>query len=274
MTVSIVYDDAIGDPLVDVLKQNPIKGIESKPLSVFLKDAGFSFDNESLTLKVENLKVKSSRIIDRVVEITPKAIEAISASNANLLHRGQVFSAYETIIKQTEDLNFSCQYTEMGKLLPLPTQWQIINKHFLDINTPEFRYGYGPEVIDYSDLLNPIFKSPFDLYSWKPNKRKDIKVWDEFVVSRPKGTPVISFKISEGVIVDSLDGTHIMDDIKENIIYKTKIIIKLFEASIGEILWFVEDNNITFCAFSLFLSGAAQSKYFSDEAINFFQSYT
>lgn len=273
MSAILVLDDAVGDPIADVLTRHPIDGLAIVPLSDFLKASGVTYDEDSGRLTKLSLKDGThDRVLDRVVEISPLAIENFAGGKSSL-QRGQLYSAYEELMAETETLSERRQYTGLGKLVPLPTQWFIIAKNLPHVATPSFRYGYGPEVIDAEGLREPIHKSPFDLYTWKPNERAEGFIWDDFIVSRPAGRPFLAYRLNENVIIEALDGGEIDPGSCSDIANLTGEALDLFSANIGEVLWFLDGDRPVFAAFSHFLAGAAKSPQFENEARRYLGSF-
>ena len=273
MSAILVLDDVIGDPIADVLTRYPIEGWAIVQLSDFLKARGVIYDDESgrlAKLPLEN--ASHHRVLDRVVEISPLAIENFAGGKSSL-QRGQLYSAYERLIAGTETLSERRQYTGLGKLLPLPTQWFIIAQNLPHVATPYFRYGYGPEIIDAEELCEPIYKSPFDLYTWKPNERVEGSIWDDFIVSRPAGRPILAYKLTENVKVEALDGGEIDSTSSDVLADLTVETLELFSANIGEVLWFLDGDRPVFAAFSHFLAGAAKSPEFENEARKYLSGF-
>lgn len=273
MSAILVLDDAVGDPIADVLTRHPIDGLAIVPLSYFLKASGVAYDEDSGRLTKLSLQDGAhDRVLDRVVEISPLAIENFAGGKSSL-QRGQLYSAYEELMAETETLSERRQYTGLGKLVPLPTQWFIIAKNLPHVATPSFRYGYGPEVIDAEGLREPIHKSPFDLYTWKPNERAEGFIWDDFIVSRPAGRPFLAYRLNERVIIEALDGGEIDPGSCSDIANLTVEALDLFSANIGEVLWFLDGDRPVFAAFSHFLAGAAKSPQFENEARRYLGSF-
>ncbi len=272
MRVLLVHDDKVGDPIADVLMKFPIKEVESVALSDFLKRCGVEMSTTDCTATVGDLDGIYDRVIDRVVEVSPRTLEAFGGKGAGL-QRGQVLAIYEQLLARTDPPDMGRQYSTLGKLLPLPTQWYLVNKSFPALRTPEFRYAYGPEIIDGQDMSSPIFKSPFDLYTWKPNERPDKQAWDDFIVSRPSGIPVLSYKLNDEVIIESLQPVSTLIPHTSLLRSATVEILQLFSARVGEILWYVTESDVTFAAFSHFLAGAAMSTEFSAQARVYLDSF-
>jgi hypothetical protein len=262
----LILDDKIGDPIADLLLKRPIDDIQIIDLSRFLSECGVKSDNRG-RLSIGSSALRPVSVIDRVVEISPATVEAIGGPDT-VLQRGQVFAAYQALISPVVELSVRRQYTCLGKLVPLPTQWHLVQKRLPQTHIPKFIYGYGPVKVDTTELLSPIHKSPFDLYAWKPNKRPEGMPWDELVVDRPKGRPFLSFQLGGELIVEPLDGGS-CDNVHDMISPLFPTLLEVFAAEIGEALWFVDGRSITFAAFSHFLAGAAKSARFEDATYAF-----
>ncbi len=260
MTTFLVFDDKVGDPIADVLIKRPIDDIEMVELSKFLLRFGVANDGPCrLIVSPDSIRPKS--VIDRVIEISPATIEAVGGAGTPL-QRGQVYAAYEELISGAMELSCDRQYTSLGKLVPLPTQWLLVRQRLPQVDVPAFVYGYGPETTDTTGFDQPIFKSPFDLYGWKPNKRPTGLIWDELVVDRPTGRPLLSYQLGGELVVEAFDGESVSARLTESITTLFPIVLDVFAARVGEALWFVGDGSITFAAFSHFLAGAARSRRF------------
>jgi hypothetical protein len=128
----------------------------------------------------------------------------------------------------------------------------MVKKAIPGISLPQFKYGYGPELVDASDIEAPIFKSPFDLYTWRPNTptEKEDPV-DVFVVDRPRGRPLNAFFCGQHVGMKWLDEPSDVDANTRTSLTPLVLGVKdVFTAFIGETLWFVHGNEITFASFS------------------------
>ena len=271
MSVLLISDDAVKDHIGNVLTQRPRGGFEQLSLSQFLWRCGVRVNSQG-RLVIDATDPMSMTIIDRVVEISSTTVSAVGGASA-LLHRGQVYSAYEQLLCKETSHRKSTQYTLLGRLLPLTTQWLLVNRALPQIGIPEFRSGYGPERVQAKGLTDPIFKSPFDLYSWRPNERPDEVVWDDFIVSRPVGRPILTYRLTDRTIIEALDHDVSFTGHEALLEIVFPKVLELFEAAVGEALWFGTGGQLTFAAFSHSLSGAAKSERFTDEADAYLQSF-
>lgn len=280
----IVCDDFVGDPLTDVAASLSEPGApQFIRLSDFLKREGCYYNSDDATLCRHPVAVGEThdgspvRILDRVIEVSPKTVEVIGADEG-LLHRGQILDRYQAILASHDTPQPEMRYSTVGRLHPLPTQWYLVERAGLPVATPVYRYGYGPTPIDTDDLSAPIFKSPFDLYKWKPNEPPDQEgeLWDQFAVDLPAGVPVLTYFLGETRALhflkeaDELPPEHVC----RGLFAQMAAVATLFGSPVaGEVLWYVDGENVTFAAFSHFLSGAAQTPSFAADAEAFFRSY-
>lgn len=274
-----IVDDAAPEPLFDALQD--LLGVDSVdvwPLSNLIRDAGIRFIEGRVEFSTQLHWPEGtllSHILDRAVEIT-RATTKNAAQKTGLIYSsacsiGLVSSALQHILKKYQGWSVeNCQYSTVGKVLPLHLQWLCVERALPDIKTPSYLYGYGPEVVNFADFENPICKSPFDLYSWKTVNNLDKSALDKFIVERPKGSPVLSFCIEDLIFVcDPSTGLELTDD---RIIQFTRDVARLFcrTTRIAEILWFIDEDRVTFAAFSHKLFSAVRTKIFQNRADEFY----
>lgn len=276
----IVCDDFVGDPLTDIAAE--IDG-HGKPeyilLSDFLAQEGYTYDSDEADLELTGSEPSASgfRILDRVVELSPKTVEKIGKGEG-LLQRGQILARYQSLLAKYGVDTDGRRYSTVGHLHPLPTQWHIVDKANLGVTVPAYVYGYGPTPVDAGHLEAPIFKSPFDLYSWKAGDGPpdDELIWDQFATETPAGVPVLTY------FLGSVRAMHVLKDSPDrpsqvtlrSLFDKMGDIAELFGHPLtGECLWYIDGKKIVFAAFSHFLSGAGKSETFKPNAELFFREY-
>lgn len=267
MTICLIVDDKIGDPIADYVSHHPDPDIDIVTLSAFFRRAGVGVTQAgrlSFTPADEDFGI----LIDRVVDISQMTIEALGGPRP-LLCRGQIWDMYHKLLSRASGAPHFGPPAGMGKSLALPTQWLLVERRHLAVKTPRFVHGYGPEPADASGLGRCIYKSPFDLYDWQPNAPPDGMIWDQFVVERPAGRPVLAYALAGRVVVEPLDGAPLDPADDRRVAAAFAEVMRLFEASIGEALWFVDQADIIFAAFSRFLSGAANCPSFDAEMAQF-----
>jgi len=280
----IVCDDFVGDPLADIAAS--LDGADTPEfilLSDFLDREGYYYDRDDATLRrrTESLDdfddLPTMRILDRVVELSPRTVDVIGGENG-VLQRGQILDRYRAILTRHKTPVPDMRYSTVGRLHPLPTQWYMVDHAGLPVATPVYRYGYGPTPIDTDDLAAPIFKSPFDLYKWKPNQppEQEGELWDQFAADLPAGVPVLTYFLGETRALHFLKEVDVLppEHVCRGLFVHMDAVAALFGNPVaGEVLWYVDGEDVTFAAFSHFLSGAAQTSSFAADAEAFFRSY-
>jgi hypothetical protein len=168
-------------------------------LSRFLTKAGIAFNRDSGYLAwdqdilAQNFPDYRSRdICNRVVSIskqTPRVLDG----NTEILPPSLVLHSFALVLKQFRHVwGEPGKYSSVGDLLPLNLQWHVFKSRIIDIATPNFAYGFGFAKLDTNDFLQPIWKSPFDFYNWKPNDGGQNEI-HPFVVDRPAGYPILLY---------------------------------------------------------------------------------
>jgi len=266
-----VIDDSSPEPLFSVLKDLiGAPAVDVWPVSNLIQDADVKFVNGRVEFPSQiswptanNL----SFVVDRLVEITSVTVNNAAAKNGSSglgsCSIGLVSKAYQFVLQNVENWDDkNCQYSTVGMVLPLHLQWNYIRKHFPFVAVPFYLYGYGPEILDYSNFQNPIFKTPFDLYSWRKGIAPENTVTDKFVVERPTGLPVLTFCIGACVFAcDPVTGVELQN---EKLIQLTNKISSLFcnKINIAEILWFLDGDSVTFGSLSHKLFAATRLEIF------------
>jgi hypothetical protein len=274
----LIVDDAMTDPLAEVGKALGDEGIEVLRLSDFVRREGFDFDPEAADLR--RLRTSGSaepeqrRVLDRVVTVSTMSLSQFDGGE-RLLRPGQLSFAYETLLGEIGCApDAGAAYSTVGKVLPLPTQWRLVSQNLPELAVPAYKHGYGPEMVPADDFEKPIFKSPFDLYSWKTNERPDEVVWDQFIVEAPGGTPVLSYFLGSNAIVSSLRAeVELEPESAARLSNLTLEIGRLFRAQVGEILWFVEGDKVVFAAFSHLLAAARRHGQFAEAAEGYLREF-
>ena len=210
-----------------------------------------------------------------MVEVSQKTVVEFDGAK-DLLQRGQVFACYEAVLNESGLSGADRQYSTVGRLLPLPTQWRLVGQAGLPVTTPRFLYGYGPMPVDASTLERPTYKSPYDLYHWRANQpEEEGEIWDQFVVESPEGAPLLVSFLGEDYAVNALrkGEEQIAQDVSATLVALSRRIAGLFGAKLGEVLWYVNGAEIMFASFSHFLKGASLTPGFSIRAAAFLEDY-
>lgn len=262
MKVLIVKDDAIPEALEGLLKAGDnAESFEILPISRFITLHGYRYDSASgrfISDAAVARTLEANLLVDRVVEVTQQSCLALAGGGAPTLFRGQVLHVYQMLLRRYLRLGESqgC-YATVGTLVPLFTQWGMVNKTLPWLKVPDYKYGYGPEVIDASEFERPVYKTPFDLYDWRPNAAPEGIPDDSFVVNRPEGTPMLLFFCGRQVAARCLsDGSLVDKQLVSRMRDTVLLIADKFSAFMGETLWFMHGDTMTFAAFSHRLDAA------------------
>jgi hypothetical protein len=263
MTVLMVRDDAIPDLDDVLLKSYGPEASQVCLLSEFISAHGYRYDSTAGRFVADQerstnaLPSKPCLLVNRVVEVSTQTCTTL-ADGSFLPMRGQVNHVYERILSRYDQPYSSVHcYSTTGKLVPLFTQWRMAKDKMPWLEVPEYRYGYGPEIIDTSGLRAPIYKTPFNLYDWRPNSPPEGIPFDSFVVDRPKGDPLIAFFCGDHIAMRWLaDGRSVSAEIVEKLTNSVRMIKEIFSAFLGESLWFIDGENTVFACFSHRLSAA------------------
>ena len=260
----IVRDDSIPDAFYAAAADG-IELCRELKISEFLLSHGCHYDNDSGCFQVDGPVAKDIEIlkigllINRVVEVSKES--CLNLANRGIApSRGQVNHAYSILLKMYSQAPAQLQqYSTVGTLVPLFTQWRMIQNHISGISTPDYRYGYGPEIIDAEGFLRPIYTTPFHLYDWRPNSPMIDPPNDTFIIERPLGDPLLAFFCGDHVsmrwIAEGSPADKALPDGFGDIVLSVK---DIFGAWAGESLWFVDSDRITFASFSHRLSAAQQ----------------
>lgn len=142
-------------------------------------------------------------------------------------------------------------YGLCGDYLPLYLQWKNVQALDLIVDTPRYDYAFGNLKPITEGFTNTIYTSPFDLRSWQPNSPPE-RDWHTFVIERPAGVPVITTLINNTVLLSE----ELTQETEQRLRSTSHSISRLFGSIFGELLFFVDDDKITFAAFSHSTSNA------------------
>jgi hypothetical protein len=278
----IIVDDAADDALAGLARNSEAvdRGIEVVRLSDFLHQEGFEFDERLGGLRrsgpvTETGGRHQGPILDRVIEISNRSLANLDG-RAGILWRGQASAAYQQALEEHRALRAGeLAYSTVGQLLPLPTQWRIVAENFPEVGIPAYKHGYGPELVPADNFARPVFKSPFDLYSWKPNERPEGVVWDQFIVDAPDGFPILSYFLGAAAVTASLrpGAPEPSPAVAARLADFTLRIGAIFNAGVGEVLWFLDGETMVFGGFSHLLAAARRHADFERHATRYLEEY-
>jgi hypothetical protein len=203
-------------------------------------------------------------VINRVFNIDPDIVQS------GLLRHGPhelwLHVITQKLLNSSSSLSHDIGTRGVSKcLLPLNTQWMLMSdRSGLDIQVPKFVLGFGGAEPDTSKLREPMQKSIWSYFDWKVENHlpKAEAGWHKFYVERPVGVPVICHYLGDRMWCSFPRGGRI--DVDNFVL--SKIVEKagrLFKSTIGEVLVFVEEDQlIRFHAFSPHLTAAVKSEEF------------
>ena len=277
MLITIVKDDHLSDQFAGALGIGPNSTLATQYiLSDFITSHGLQYDHISgrFTATKEVPHHGSTLLINRVVEISRETCEHL-ADQSWVPTRGQVSQAYQRIIRRyAEPGNVKALYSTLGTLVPLFAQWRMVEHEIPTVRVPTYKYGYGPEIIDTTEIVSPIHTTPFHLYDWRVNAPMEGVPNDTFVIERPAGLPLVSFFCGDYVGMQWVDAsTPVSNDLATAVRAATDLARHLFTGFTGEILWFVEGSVITFASFSYAITASSRSAEYTDLAFSALRDY-
>lgn len=127
----------------------------------------------------------------------------------------------------------------------LPQQWKMVaHNQYL---TPDFYWG--PQ--DFNPMKNKenslVYSDIFNYMNWSIKSRYNGEN-HVFCFEKPQGTPVFLTVLGSQIFAPGLN--NLCKTLKDNIYTKAKNITSLFESFAGEILFFVQEEKITFGCFN------------------------
>lgn len=150
-------------------------------------------------------------------------------------------------------------------LLPLNTQWFLLNREDASIATPKFSFAMGYEAPQLDVMAHPMQKSVWSFFDWK--EEQTITPLEtrrhRFFVDSPTGIPVIAFYFGADVeFVFPKENTSVDRNMYERLAHTAR---KIFRSEAGELLTYVEsDGTIRFYGFSPFLYSSRTNEKFME----------
>ena len=252
----IVYDGVAVDPVCRAVMAEPVEGVEVVNLLPFMRGMGCTLDEEAGRMSIPS-EPEEMKVLDRVVEVGPETVDDFGR-NVTFLSRGHVQECYARVLADVDGTSRRGLYSTVGTLVPLPTQWALVERAGLPVLIPEFRHAYGPVQIDAEGFERPIYKSPYDLYGWRPNEAPKGRTYDQLIVERPAGEAIVGWAFGDEVRCTAPDGGPAADPAAaEAVAQLMPSVLRVFGAAIGEALWFAEPGEApTFASFSHSFYGA------------------
>jgi len=150
-------------------------------------------------------------------------------------------------------------------LLPLNTQWFLLNREDASFPTPMFSFAMGYEAPQLEIMAHPMQKSVWSFFDWK--EEQTITPLEtrrhRFFVDSPTGIPVIAFYFGSDVeYVFPKQSTTVDRNMYERLAHAAR---KIFRSEAGELLTYMEDDRtVRFYGFSPFLYSSRISDRFME----------
>lgn len=156
-----------------------------------------------------------------------------------------------------------------GNRYSLPRQWEIIRRSNLSIETPSYYLGN----MEFCTLQgNLVYTTPFDFYYWKPNHDLIDDDKSSFAFLKPSGKPVVACVIGDNIKIFSCEDSDGISMRMSSLLMKNTLLIShLFNYSIAEILFFVEEDNFTFGMISCVPYFSSKKKSFLENICHYFE---
>jgi len=240
------------DPVVNAIQQDPLlrEKIKLLSLSEFLFDVEVndSIKNNKILIKwkLKDGKFYTSEntyIINRLHSLEHrKIIKNLNSYTARELYAYFIFS----LSQFKKSLNSSNENGLTGGSPTLIEQWQKAKK--LKIKHPHYYYGKQKDIGS-----NYIQGNLFSYYHWKVMDKK-INTNDFYLhYKRPQGDPVFLYKFNKTIWVHSQNKDQLTTDVNKKIKNYGQSLSKTLNKDICEILFFVNNNKITFGSMNTFL---------------------
>ncbi len=239
-------------------------------LAQFLRDAGVRFDQDTGYLDWDEDAftrrfgdTREHAICNRVVTVSEQTASALDG-HRGILTTNFVLAAYARVLAEFPRVWGGLKRYPAGHLLPLNLQWRAFAERVHDVGTPRFAYGFGAQELDVSDFREPLWKSAFDLYTWKTAAGAARPELHPFVVDKPTGEPVVAYFVGEACDAFAL---RTYDEpgaeIKARLAACMAPVRDAFKPFMGECLFFVDGESIVFAAFSNHLKTSVAHERFA-----------
>ena len=270
MNGQIIVDDAHADTAAQMIASVMSKrgSFEIVRLSEFLFNSGVYFDEDSGYLRRQGQASKSSPEVDvicnRVVKISRQTVSTMDGQR-NVLNPKFVLAAYAEALAAYPRVWGGLGTYPAGHLLPLNLQWRAVAARSRGLRTPKFFYGFGAQEVDVSGFQSPIWKSPFDVHSWQPTPGAEGPELHKFVVDRPAGDPLVMYFVGDTAEAFALKSPNEEVDsaTKKRLNACVPVLRDAFQAFMGESLFFVDGESLTFAGFTPHLLTATTHSRFA-----------
>jgi hypothetical protein len=195
-------------------------------------------------------------LINRLVGVPDSVLERLDPSDRDYA-KSEFFAYLLFALNSFEKKTASpSPYGLAGAFLPLPQQWANAGKLFQadTICVPQFYLG--------DPARNPLVQNPssiagdiYDAFQWRPTVNR-LGTPQSFTYLRPPGEPVFVHQVCESIQVTTPQGTLLTERTREHLIQATRLFAQHTGSGICETLFFVAQDEITFCAQTPYLASA------------------
>jgi hypothetical protein len=152
-----------------------------------------------------------------------------------------------------------------GNRFSLPRQWEMVRQLNCLIQVPNYFLGN----VKFCDLKGDlVYSEPFNYYYWKPGQKIRNTA---FVFEKPKGKPCVACLIGDQIEVFFYHSCDQLSEEYSNLVKeKSRIISQLFNYSIAECLFFIDDKDINFGMITNIPYASRHKNWFSYNINSFF----
>jgi hypothetical protein len=210
-----------------------------------------------------------AHVINRVFSLGGTRLKALFDSW--LYHEQWAHLALAPLLDRATELSHDTGIKGASRsLLPLSTQWFLLERAVASVKTPVFAYAFGGAEPDIKEIVSPLQKSVWSLFDWRDEGHisEQERQWHRFVVDRPTGVPVICYFVNsaleEAEDIDFILPRGETEIDRGRFADLAQAVARIFRSELGEFLTYVEeDGALRFHAFSPGLETAAQRGEFS-----------
>lgn len=150
----------------------------------------------------------------------------------------------------------------------LPRQWEMIRNSNHSLKSPDYYIGN----MNYCKLDGDlVYTNPFDFYFWRPNRSLVDLEQASFAFSKPQGQPVVACTIGPNIRVFPCDlKESISANTQSLVIENTLKLSKLFNYPVAEILFFSDNQALTFGMISSIPYASNRKPWFQEQATSYF----
>jgi hypothetical protein len=154
-----------------------------------------------------------------------------------------------------------------GNQYPLPAQWEMVKRSASSLRVPSYYYG-DPESCPWiSPNAARVFSDVYNFYQWQPNEQP-VHEKASLVFLRPRGIPVLGFQCNGIATFKRFDSLEIESSHKTLLTAAAAAMQVTFGYFIAEMLFFVDDDQVTFGMISPMVLQAPQMRDFEKTVLD------